>query len=230
MRPMGWAVSMSSLLIWGSVLAVAQAPAFEVASVRVNTTGDAKTFSSPGVMPTPFGIPPPVPGRVVISNATLRDLIAAAYGINPNLVPHLLTGGPARVLETRFDINAQPPEGAPASETLPMLRTLLADRFKLKVHIERRDVPVYALVVARQGQLGRTLRPSGIDCNVPGARKAVLDENSKPACMLNVYGYSKPGPGDMTISDVNSISSLIARIQPFLDRPIIDATGLMGNF
>jgi len=231
MRRMGWTFSMSSLLMWGSVLAAAQAPAFEVASVRQNTTGDAKTFASPGLMPNPLGgRARPEPGPVVMQNMSLREMIATAYEISPSFATLLIAGGPARVLDTRFDVNARRPDGASPSDTLPMLRTLLADRFKLKVHVERRDLPVYALVIAREGQLGPGLRESKVDCNAPGARKAAVDENSKEVCRINVYGFGKPGPGDMTISDVNSISSLLARIQAFLDRPVIDATGLTGNF
>jgi len=188
-------------------------------------------------MPTPFGKPTPRPGRIVIGNIALRDLIAVAYDINPALVSQLLTGGPAGILTRRFDIEARPPEGAPASETLPMLRTLLADRFRLKVHTEKRDIPVYALALAREGQLGRTLRPSRIDCDAPGARKVAATPtatapgpDSRPVCMLNVYEFGKPGPGDITMSDSTPLSSLIARIQPFVDRPLIDATGLAGSF
>jgi uncharacterized protein (TIGR03435 family) len=48
--------------------------------------------------------------------------------------------------------------------------------------------------------------------------------------MLNVYQFSKPGPGDLTIGDSTPLMSLIARIQPFVDRPLVDATGLVGSF
>lgn len=235
---------MTCLLALESVVSASQAAstpvrtqAFEVASVRENATSDTRTSASPGLM-TPFGKPTPRPGRVMIHNMALRDLITLAYEINPNLVAQLVTGGPARILDRRFDIEARPPEGAAASETLPMIRTLLAERFKLKVHTERREVPIYALVVARQGQLGRALRPSDIDCNVPGARKAAAattttsasGANARPVCMLNVYEFGKPGPGDITLSDRTPLTSLIARIQPFMDRPLVDATGLVGSF
>jgi uncharacterized protein (TIGR03435 family) len=49
-------------------------------------------------------------------------------------------------------------------------------------------------------------------------------------CRLNVYEFDKPGPGDLTISDRSPLPNLIARIQPFLERPLIDATGLAGTF
>ena len=205
-------------------------PTFEVASVRQNTTGSTRTSASPGLMPGPFGTVNPRPGLVTISNMTLRDLIAAAYGISPNFVPYLLTGGPERILATRFDVVARPPEGAPASETHPMLRALLADRFKLSVHIEKREVPVYALVVAREGQLGPRLQPSDADCAFPATADTPLGDDGLPVCVGNAYRFGEPGPGDLTISEISQLRSLIARIQPFVDRPLIDATGLAGNF
>lgn len=204
--------------------------AFEVASVRQNTTGDTRTSASPGLLPPPVGRATPRPGRVTIRNIPLRDLIALAYDVNSNLASQLLTGGPGRILGTRFDIEALPPDGAPASETLPMLRTLLADRFKLRVHIERRGIPVYALVMAREGRFGAKLQPSDVDCDAPGARKAPSAANPQPACRLSIYEFGKPERGNLTMSDRSPLPSLIGRIQPFVDRPLIDATGLTGSF
>ncbi|HKE85421.1 MAG TPA: TIGR03435 family protein [Vicinamibacterales bacterium] len=240
---MAWMSSMSCVLISSATLFSSQtpstsvsAPAFEVASVRENRSSDTQTFSSPGLMPTPWRKAAPRPGAVTIRNIALRDLIGVAYGIDLTLYSQLVTGGPAGLLGTRFDIDARPPEGALASETLPMLRTLLADRFKLRVHIERRDRPVYALVLARQGQLGRGLRPSDVDCTAPGAPKDAIpsatstDINQRLVCRANVYDFGKPGPGDITISDRCPLPLMIARLQPFVDRPLIDATGLSGSF
>lgn len=244
MKSIAWMSSISCFLMLSSALSASQAssnsarePSFEVASVRQNTTGDTRTSSSPGLMPNPFGRVTPRPGLVTISNMSLKDLIAVAYGINPSLVLQLITGGPQRILATRFDIVARPPEGAPASETLPMLRALLADRFKLRVHFERRDRPVYALVMARQGEFGRRLQPSDIDCTVPGTPNdaAALSPtpsraDGRPVCRRNVYEFGKPGSGDITMSDISPLRSLIVRIQSFVDRPLIDATGLTGSF
>jgi len=235
---------LAGLVISSSALAAAQAPstpgnppAFEVASVRQNTADDGKRFASPGLIRTPLGRSAPVPGPVTVRNMALRDLIAAAYDIDPTFVSLLITGGSGRVLDARFDIDARPPEGAPPSDLLPMLRTLLADRFKLRARIEMRDVPIYALVLARDGRLGPRLKPSDVDCNAPGARRAIATPpaapagaNAPPVCRLNVYEFGKPGPGDLTMSDSTALSSLIARIQPFVDRPLVDASGLSGIF
>jgi len=70
------------------------------------------------------------------------------------------------------------------------------------------------------------LKQSTVDCNAPGVRKPGAGE----VCRVNVYDFSRPGPGDMTISDRTPLAALMFRIQPFVDRPIIDATGLTGSF
>jgi uncharacterized protein (TIGR03435 family) len=176
----------------------------------------------------------PRPGRISIRNIALRDVIAMAYDIHRNLIPHTLVGGPAKLMEARFDIEAKPPEGAPASETLAMLRTLLADRFKLRTHTEKRNIPGYALVIARDGRLGPKLQPSDIDCAAPAS--ATNSGRSLPAaerlrlCPLNIYGFDTPGPGDLTMTDRSSLGHMLTRVQPFVERPLVDATGLTGSF
>src|SRR5688572_459382 len=109
------------------------APAFEVASVKRNNTG------APGgsfVMP---------PGRFTATNIPLRVLITNAYQLSFFQV----VGGPDWVGTDRFDIAAKAPDDAPPEQTRAMVRTLLRDRFKLAVHMETRDTPIYALVKAR---------------------------------------------------------------------------------
>lgn len=76
----------------------------------------------------------------------------------------------------------------------------------LHVHTEKQNIQVYALILARAGKLGEMLRPSNIDCNLPGTRKASVSSgatsgaNSHQVCRLNVYEFGKPRPGDITIS------------------------------
>jgi len=107
-------------------------------------------------------------GRVVITNAPLRPLIQAAYG----LLPQQLTGGPAWIDSERFDIVAQaseslppsPPGGPPGPAQL-LMQQLLVDRFKLSVHFEKRELRIYALTVAREdGRLGPRMLLAKTDC------------------------------------------------------------------
>jgi hypothetical protein len=128
---------------------------FEVASVKPNNSGETTSF----LQPRPGG-------NFAVGNMTLRGLIMFAYGIQG----FQLVGVPEWVATERFDITAKaaadiPP--TPIGQTSPealMLRSLLEDRFRLSVHRETRDLPIYALVLARaDGRLGPRLRQTTSD-------------------------------------------------------------------
>ena len=96
------------------------------------------------------------PGRFTATNIPLKVLITNAYQLSFFQV----VGGPGWVSTDRFDIAAKAPDGAPPEQTRAMVRTLLKDRFKLVVHMETRDTPIYALVKARaDDRLGPKLTP-----------------------------------------------------------------------
>ena len=76
-----------------------------------------------------------------ISSFTVRDLMARAYAVKPAQIT-----GPDWITMERYDINASLPAGSTTDDIPAMLQTLLADRFKLKMHREKRDFPVYALI------------------------------------------------------------------------------------
>src|SRR5262245_4407234 len=95
---------------------------FEVASVKPNTSGP--NMMSIRTLPTSFNV----------TNVPLRMLITQAY----RLSNYQMVGGPTWLDSDRFDIVAKAPEGSRPDQTMLMLRGLLADRFKLKVHGETR--------------------------------------------------------------------------------------------
>src|SRR5471032_2293825 len=129
------------------------APAFEVASIKPNNSGDGRVMMQNQ------------PGRFVATNITLKLLIRNAY----QLQDFQITGGPGWLGSDHFDIIAKVPDGTPAPQGPPapgsapsplqlMLRSLLAERFKLTLHNETKDSPIYALVLARSdGRLGPEL-------------------------------------------------------------------------
>jgi uncharacterized protein (TIGR03435 family) len=128
---------------------VGVAQAFEVASVKHNKSAAA----SPRL-----GFPPG--GRFTATSAAVRQLIMAAYGTPDPLDASRLIGGPGWIDSDRFDIEGRAAGNAPPQERLLMLRSLLQERFKLAVHNETREMPVYALVQARtDGNLGPQLKP-----------------------------------------------------------------------
>jgi bla regulator protein blaR1 len=128
-------------------------PAFEVASIRINKSGDQSRSirSMPG-------------GRLQATNVPLRNLIRFAYEV---LTLGEITGGPDWMESAAFDIVAK----GDAEESQPsMMRALLAERFKLAVHREMREQALYALTLARTDKkLGPALTPSTADCSKDGA-------------------------------------------------------------
>jgi len=110
-------------------------PAFEVASVRPNSS------DSPEATTYVRG------GQVEIKNFTLRQLLKTAFDVKDYSF-----SGPAWLDNLRFDVVAKPPGGrASATDYRPMLKTLLVDRFRIQFHQETKSLPAYALVVDKKG-------------------------------------------------------------------------------
>jgi uncharacterized protein (TIGR03435 family) len=210
--------------IGGGAMLSAQAPeqpllAFEVASVKPST-GDG-----PGM-----GWRSPPRGTVAITNAPLRSIITRTYGIAFNLERYAFEAPSNKVLLTRFDIIANPQADAPPGQTIVMLKNLLAERFKLRVHTETRQVPVYALTVSREGRLGENLRQSPQDCELPSVVQALADTS------LDITGRSvcretaTVEDAMRVMSGAGPIALLVQALQRSSDRPLIDSTGLTGNY
>jgi uncharacterized protein (TIGR03435 family) len=112
-------------------------PAFEVAAVKLNTSG------APGPQKERF-----LPGgRLEIGNATVKELIGPLYGIKRDMI----VGGPKWLDTDRFDIIAKASQDTPVPALLLMAKTLLEERFKLVYHHEDKVMPVYALVAGKGG-------------------------------------------------------------------------------
>jgi uncharacterized protein (TIGR03435 family) len=132
--------------------------------------------------------------------------------------------------DDRFDVQAKadrelPPLGGPFSgspEVRAMLRALLADRFRFAAHMETRELPMFALVRARQdGTLGEGLKPSAIDC--PGMMAKRSPDDGPAPCGLRM------SPG-MVVLEGTPIGDLASALAAFVGRRIIDSTGLTGNY
>jgi uncharacterized protein (TIGR03435 family) len=129
-----------SLVILSSV-AAAQAPVklpeFEVSDVQVSKSADPRPGKGrmlPG-------------GRLELPNQTIKNMMVAAFSVQEDMI----TGGPSWLDSDRFDVVAKAPNGAPRETLFLMLQSLLADRFKLAIHREDKPMPVYALVVGKNG-------------------------------------------------------------------------------
>jgi uncharacterized protein (TIGR03435 family) len=222
-------IALASVLVGalGALIAAQEpAPAFEVASIKRNTSGDSRWYG---------GVDTTRPGAVHFTNMPLQNIIYNAYGMDFMTQRFLVTGGPQNILSQPFDVDAVPPKGSAPSQKLAMLRTLLAERFRLRAHIETRQVPTYAVTVAHQGKLAPQLRPSSLDCQAflkarsqNGTPEQPRGSDGKQIC--NRYDFPSENSRSLGIGDSGSMALLARRLQSFADRIVMDDTGLTGNF
>lgn len=230
----------------------ANEPSFEVISVKKSDpAGDTGPLAALGQFPL---IMPPVGGQFRATNVTLRLLLRTAYSLQDF---HLI-GGPVWQNTEKFTITATAGSGFQGGmpEVLPMIRSLLAERFKLKTHKETREVPVYALTLARSdGRLGPKMKPSTSDCSNAAAEQQKLAEaasrgdtsvlagllsgNVKCAMMPMMPGMGRgaagANPQQMLAgfglkADGQPMSVLVELLQQTMGRTVLDKTGLKGLY
>jgi uncharacterized protein (TIGR03435 family) len=201
---------------------------FDVASVKINRQSNNQVSVSSRA------------GTYTASGVTLGMLIRSAYQVQQ----FQIISGPDWMERTRFDVVAKEPEGlaplppgsqGPSGQQL-MLRGLLEDRFGLAVHKETRELPIYALVLARpDGRLGPNLTPSSTDCaatatqNRRGAPPPSPGQPARPVCGTSV----SPGfiqAGGRTMAHIATEFSVLSNTGSSLNRLIVDRTGLSGTF
>lgn len=213
-------------------------PSFEVASVKQNKsgTGFVRIQMQPG-------------GRFVAENMPLAELLRFAYAVQP----FQIEGGPGWIRSDRFDVTAKAELAAGATPGAPgqigpvqlMMQSLLAERFKLKVRRESKEMPVYALTLARSdGRLGKQLLPSKVDCAALAAARgrggdvtrgggpggpgrggppAPPAPGERPPCGM-FMGFGSIAAGGVTMEQV--AQTLSARV----NRVVLDKTGLTGLY
>ncbi len=169
-------------------------PVFEVATIKP---------SKPDTQAKGFG----VQGRMLNTiNTSLGDMISFAYGIHPRQI----TGAPAWLAEDRFDVMAKPEgEGEPNQKQWKvMLQKMLADRFQLAFHRDKKELSVYSIAVGKTGSK---------------LIKSEADPNGLP-------GIGFRGLGLMNARNA-SMADFAALLQgTVVDRPVVDQTGLAGKF
>ena len=182
-------------------------PSFEVASIKP--------------------APPPTDGRMMVSlggdqgrvnytNANLKQVLQRAYGVKSYQI-----SGPSWLDSERYNIVATIPEGLSQDQVPVMLQGLLAERFKLKMHREKKDQSVYALVAGKGG---------------PKLQKST-DEDLAPNFDLPVPAGGGPKKGGMIMIRNGHIemkkmtmSGFADMLSNMLDRPVVDMTGIQGNY
>jgi uncharacterized protein (TIGR03435 family) len=168
---------------------------FEVASIK------------PHIGEVTFSVDPTLRGSRVIGTAsTLADMITVAYGVRYDQI----LNGPGWINSDRFDIEGKAPGDVPPTneQVRLMMQNLLAERSQLRLHRETRDLPVYALVV---GKNGAKLKISDPDAREGGSVRGTAD---------GLHMETKKG----------SMATLARQLSSSAGRPVIDKTGLAGTY
>src|SRR5687767_13044625 len=192
-------------------------PSFEVASVKPNKSG----------VPA-MSIETPPGGRFIATNVALGMLIRNAYGLQESQ----LAGVPEWAASERFDIVAKAEQDIPRTNERPspyqlMLQSLLEERFNLKSHKETRDVPGYALVVARSDRkFGPRLKVHDGDCDrAPASARAPVSST------LNCGTRTNTTPtGGKTTGRGLRMEAFARNLAAFTGRYVVDRTGLPGLY
>ena len=165
-------------------------PSFEVASIKPNTSGDHRVS---------FRI---TPGRVAYTNVTAKILVSMAY----NLKPGQLEGCPSWMDDEHYDVTAKA-DGVPDRDRMKlMVQSLLTDRFKLAFHHETKEMPIYSLVVGKNG---------------PKLHPADASNGGKNQFRI--------GRGQIDLSG-GTMANLADALSNLVDRTVLDRTGLSGNY
>jgi len=201
---------------------VAADPAFDVASVKPNRSG----YNGWRVESQP--------GRLVGTNATAAALVRFAY----ELPDFQMSGGPAWLNADRFDVIANAPGDPLLPQKRLMLRRLLRERFNLVVHTETRQLPIYALTMARSdGRIGARLRRAEADCDrvdQPSVDSGVGPSPRDGPAACGFFGFApgtlfSAGRGGLAFRGL-TMAALAKVLIPILHRSVNDQTRLTGYF
>jgi uncharacterized protein (TIGR03435 family) len=174
-------------------------PAFEVVSVKPGGTLPIPPPSAKGLKSTGIWISED-PGRITYLNTTLIPVLTRAYQVKRRQI-----NGPAWLDSEKYDIVATIPKGALKEQIPAMLQSLLAERFKMTVHMQTRQEKIYALVVGKNGSR--------------------LKESKNP----DVRGVSFDNQGHVQFL-AYSLADFAEFLTNILDRSVVDMTGLPGHY
>ncbi|SPE29367.1 exported hypothetical protein [Candidatus Sulfopaludibacter sp. SbA3] len=219
-------------------------PRFEVVSIK--TCKDDPWKTNPGGNAIPSS-----PGRIRFDCLTLPTLIRNAYLMYPDGKPwpRSFIGQPAYpepywqmqqpingkekwIAGDRFIIDAKA-EGPATTEMMrgPMLRAILEDRFKLKIHWETREVPVYELTVAKGGAKLQPAKEGACIPQTPDMKPPASREWGKgPTILCGGFHVPLSGQGSGMYSESVTMGDLCFRFGLTLERDVIDKTGLPGRY
>lgn len=207
-------------------------PTFEVASVKPAEPQEMGRM----MIGTRGGPGTPDPTHATFTNVSLTMLINIAYGVRDYQVT-----APGWMDSTRFDIVAKVPAGATKDDFKLMLQNLLAARFRLVVHKDSKEAPVYALLVGKNGSKLKE-SPKDAPAEDPASAEPApgrgqigpppRDKNGFPILRGGRGNLMLMGPGGrlQSVGGHVTVSEFAANLSGLLGRPVIDETGLKGQF
>jgi uncharacterized protein (TIGR03435 family) len=208
------------------------APAFDVISIKANRTnqGIPVVAFQPG-------------GRMIAGNVVVRQIIEVAYGLDAVQ----LLNAPDWTATERFAIEARTADDTSTDTIRLMLRAMLVDRFGFAAHQERRELPIYALTMARPDKrLGARLRPSGPECapirppeGVPMPPPPPPPPGNGAGRIRLIFPTDEPlgrrcgamtAPGWISARSITMEEFTRRQLSLVVRRPVVDETGLSGQF
>ena len=207
--------SFTACLLLLPALAFAQSkPQFEVASIRPSAEQQNQVTIGVSVNGS----------QVRISYWSLKDYLAMAYGMRPDQIT-----GPDWIGQLRFDIAAKLPDGASPDDIDDMMKALLAERFQLKVHTEKKEFSVFALRVTKDGP---KIHPVPIDPAAPvAAAGSAVGTGNASSIGIDFGGGSSFTLGNNRIEikkmSMTDVAEVLTR---FLDRQVVNTTDLIGQY
>lgn len=227
-------------------------------TTAAQNTARTVTLEAAAVKPAAPGVPPLVPGNWApptnssahLRPMTLRTLAMYAFDLQPRRHDPEPVGGPAWIDKNAYELTLKFSDLPTIPQAQALIRTLLEERFALRWHVEQREAPVYALVVARpDGRLGAGLQPSTVDCRAysdtltrtgrGAVAKQVMPEcgvtsGGAPAVSAIVGGQPPSYPvGAQVIHGTATMSEIVTamlRTDRENDRAILDRTGLAATY
>lgn len=204
----------------------AETPAFEVASVKPSpplsraTDFETRAHGGPGTED---------PTRIDLHNYSLLGLVLRAYHL-----PFWQLSAPDWMMTAQYDVDAKIPPGATEEQFELMLQRLLAERFKLRVHRETRELPLYSLTVARNGP---KLKPH-VETPPAGADKPLPDVLGRIKSDADGYPILPKGKAIKVMSNDRAryqwvdtdLAPLVELLADKLGGPVRDDTGLQGKY
>jgi uncharacterized protein (TIGR03435 family) len=164
-------------------------------------------------------------GKMVGRNVNLKYLMTVAYSVTN----YQIFGSPELLEGQTYDVNAEAGGPVDTTQLRLMLQSALEDQFKLKVHRETRELPIYTLTVAKSG--GKTgpglVEDTSGDCAQAVTQQPPPNGASGPAVPC---GNVNLNPGGRINGRRGRILQLVDRLSTILGRPVVDKTGLTGLY